>query len=263
MTKVQQKLRKEEDSREKMDKEVKLSWELILITGLLSLLGVLLLLVVVLAVRLRRARKEERSSGRVLLVPSTLSSGHYVPGADPCSDLKKSRKGKHGRATKTGSESGSSDKGGSLDHGHGTNNDNNEQLTDSSLCSSEQEKEVSGGSCESLPPPLHNLRHHHGSQPCLQSVGLSRHLAIRTGPEGGSLRLQRPPRHLQPYPGPGDLPPKPYGNPPSGERRPSQTYLPGVSHYSGESPLLPGHSYRWKPRYDVEINANQVSCGLG
>ena len=146
MTKVQQKLRKEEDSREKMDKEVKLSWELILITGLLSLLGVLLLLVVVLAVRLRRARKEERSSGRVLLVPSTLSSGHYVPGADPCSDLKKSRKGKHGRSTKTGSESGSSDKGGSLDHRHGTNNDNNEQLTDSSLCSSEQEKEVSGGS---------------------------------------------------------------------------------------------------------------------
>ena len=102
MTKVQQKLRKEEDSREKLDKEVKLSWELILITGLLSLLGVLLLLVVVLAVRLRRARKEERSSGRVLLVPSTLSSGHYVPGADPCADLKKSRKGKQGRPIKTG-----------------------------------------------------------------------------------------------------------------------------------------------------------------
>ena len=220
---------------------MKLSWELVIITGLLSLLGVLLLLVVVLAIRLRHARKEERSSGRVLLVPSTLSSGHYVPGADPCSDLKKSRKGtlRANQRPAPASESGS-DKPGSS-HCEQTN-DGNEQLTDSSLCS-EQEKELSGGSCESLPPP-YNLKH--GSQPCLQSVGLSRHLAIRPGPEGGSLRLQKPARHLQPYPGPGDLPPKPSYPAPSGDRRPSQTYLPGVSHktFSGESPLLPGHSYR-------------------
>ena len=171
----------------------------------------------------------------MLLVPSTLSSGHYVPGADPCADLKKARKGtlRANQRPAPASESGS-DKPGSS-HCEQTN-DGNEQLTDSSLCS-EQEKELSGGSCESLPPPY--LRH--GSQPCLQSVGLSRHLAIRPGPEGGSLRLQRPPRHLQPYPGPGDLPPKPSY---SGDRRPSQTYLPGVSHntFSGESPLLPGHS---------------------
>jgi len=235
LPKVQEKLKEEEATRGKEDQEVKLSLELFIITGLLSLLGVLLILVVVLAIRLRHARKEERSAGRVLLVPSTLSSGHYVPGADPCADLKKARKGtlRANQRPAPASESGS-DKPGSS-HCEQTN-DGNEQLTDSSLCS-EQEKELSGGSCESLPPPY--LRH--GSQPCLQSVGLSRHLAIRPGPEGGSLRLQRPPRHLQPYPGPGDLPPKPSY---SGDRRPSQTYLPGVSHntFSGESPLLPGHS---------------------
>ena len=220
---------------------MKLSPELVIITGLLSLLGVLLILVVVLAIRLRHARKEERSAGRVLLVPSTLSSGHYVPGADPCADLKKARTGtlrsKAKQRAAPASESGS-DKPGSS-HCEQACNDNNDQLTDSSLCS-EQEKELSGGSCESLPPPgSHNLRH--GSQPCLQSVGLSRHLAIRPGPEGGSLRLQRPPRHLVPYPGPGDLPPS-YPTA-TGERRPSQTYLPGVqSHntFAGESPLLSG-----------------------
>ena len=236
---MQEKLRKEKAGGRKEDKEVKLSWELVIITGLLSLLGVLLILVVVLTIRLRHARKEERNAGRVLLVPSTLSSGHYVPGADdPCSDLKK--KGK----LRSKQRSAPSESGSDKQCEHRQTNDGNEQMTDSSLCSSEQEKELSGGSCESLPPP-HNLRQHHGSQPCLQSVGLSRHLAIRPGPEGGSLRLQRPPRHLQPYPGPGDLPPKPYPGHP-GDRRPSQSYLSGGSQktFSVESPLLPGHSYR-------------------
>ena len=147
-----------------------LSWEMVLITVLLALLAVLLALVVVLVARLRLARIKEKKVGRVLLVPSTLS-GHYVPGPDPCSDLSR---------TKVPSISD-------------TGSNPSKELTDSSLCSSEPEKEGSGcGSVSSLPPAQH------GSQPCLQSVGLSRHLAIRPGIEGGSLRLARPPRHQEP-----------------------------------------------------------------
>ena len=190
----------------------------------------------------------------MLLVPSTLSSGHYVPGADPCADLKKARAGtlRAKQRAAPASESGS-DKPGSSNCEQACS-DGNEQLTDSSLCS-EQEKELSAGSCESLPPPgSHNLRH--GSQPCLQSVGLSRHLAIRPGPEGGSLRLQRPPRHLQPYPGPGDLPPSHASA--TGDRRPSQPYLPGAPHntFAGESPL----QSRARPTYRSESPLQPLPC---
>jgi len=157
------------------DPEAGLSWEVVIIISLGSLLLILAAIVLGLLIRLTAIRRA--ADTKPTLVPSTLS-GQYFPCADPCTDISLSRPAKkRGLGAESDSDS-----------------DRGKMLTDSSLCSDQERDAQWTDSSESLTKQQSPVSLEQ-AVPCLESVNLSSHLAIRCNDNcsiysGGSFRRE-------------------------------------------------------------------------